>query len=178
MKKLLNIFKSFHPALLTSGFVLISLLTIIIATPSPVFSQDDLLQYLQTKGAELDQKEQKLQRKEKALQELEKDIRARIKEYQSILERVEKILAEIDNTKKDKIQHVVKTYEKMQPEEAAIRLEDLDEKTAVKVLAFMKPRKAANVLAMMAPRKAARLTEKITEIPGLAKLIAKMKKRR
>ncbi|GMT47523.1 MAG: hypothetical protein IEMM0007_1089 [bacterium] len=178
MKKLPSIFKSLYPALLIPGFGLISLLIIIIATPAPVFSQDDLLQYLQTRGAELDRKEQQLQRKEKALQELERDIMARIKEYQSILERVEKILVKIDTSKADKIQHVVKTYEKMPPEGAAIRLEDIDEKTAVKVLAFMKPRKAANILAMMAPRKAARLTEKITEIPGLAKLIAKMKKRR
>ncbi|VAX32917.1 hypothetical protein MNBD_NITROSPIRAE02-1655 [hydrothermal vent metagenome] len=176
MKKLPGILRFLYPALLIPGFALISLLIIIIATPSPVFAQEDLLQYLQTKGAELDQKEQQLQEREKALQELEKDIMARIKEYESILERVEKILAKIDNIKEEKVQHVIKTYEKMQPEEAAIRLEELDERTAVKVLAFMKPRKAANILSMMAPGKAARLTRKITEIPGLDKLIAKMKK--
>ncbi|NOZ25427.1 MAG: hypothetical protein GXO94_04980 [Nitrospirae bacterium] len=154
------------------------LVILAVAAPSYVFSQDDMLQYLQSKGAELDKKEQMLEEREKELQDLEEDITARIKEYEAILGRVEDILAKIEKNKEEKIQHVVKTYEKMQPEEAAVRIEKLDQRTAVKVLAFMKPRKAANILSMMSPRKAARLTEKITEIPGLEKLIARMKKKR
>ncbi len=153
------------------------LITALLLAPAAAFSEEGLLQYLQKKKAELDRKEERLNVKEKELLELEKEIDGKIRRYEAILADMEKILARLKKEKEERLMHIVQTYEKMDPAEAAVRLGELDEDMAVRIFAGMKARKSAKILAVMDPEKAARITGRIAEIPGLEKVIARMKKK-
>ncbi len=143
--------------------------------PGPSYSEEPLSRYLLKKKAEINQKELKLKSQEEALRELELLIEKKIKLYNNLLASLEKIIKQLKKTESEKFLHVVKTYEKMSPEEAAAQFEQLDEDMAVKIISKMKERKAAAVLARMSPEKAARLIEKVTTIKGLDKLVTKLK---
>ncbi len=84
------------------------------------------------------------------------------------VERLEKLKKEIEEAQKAldiKIQEgllkVVKMYEAMPPEEAARKLEKLDEDSAVIILNSLKPKTAGKILAQMDNDKAASLSKKI-----------------
>ena len=57
------------------------------------------------------------------------------------------------------LDHLIKIYEAMDPEEAALRLEQMKEGLALDLLAAIKGKKAAALLAGVSPAKAARLSE-------------------
>ena len=59
-----------------------------------------------------------------------------------------------------RLKKIAKMYEAMPPEEAASRIEQLPQGTAIKVLLLIKSRAAGNILAEVSPRKAAKLTER------------------
>jgi len=84
------------------------------------------------------------------------------------IERLEKLKKEIEEAQKAldiKIQEgllkVAKMYEAMPPEEAARKLEKLDEDAAVIILNSLKPKTAGKILAQMENDKAASLSKKI-----------------
>ena len=63
---------------------------------------------------------------------------------------------------------IVKIYEAMEPEDAALRLESMDDTVATQVIMNMNGRKAGQIIGAMSPAKAARLTRKISEMSGKA----------
>ncbi|GER94447.1 hypothetical protein A45J_2210 [hot springs metagenome] len=84
------------------------------------------------------------------------------------IERLEKLKKEIEEAQKAldmKIQEgllkVAKMYESMPPEEAARKLEKLDEDIAVIILNSLKPKTAGKILAQMENDKAASISKKI-----------------
>ncbi len=153
------------------------LIVLSLLLPEVAFSEEPLSRYLLQKKAELNQKELKLKTQEESLKELELVVEKKIKLYNSLLASLKKIIKELKKTESEKFLHVVKTYEKMSPEEAALQFEQLDEDMAVKIISKMKERKAAAVLARMSPKKAARLIEKVTTIKGLDKLVTKLRRK-
>ncbi len=135
------------------------------------YAGDDLLHYLQTKKVELEMKDRELKAKEKELQGLEKMINKKIRRDERILAEMDNILKKIEREKKERMDLVVQTYEKMDPGDAAVRLEDVRKRLAVRILSNMKARKAAKILSLMDPERAARYTEEITRIQGLEKVV-------
>ena len=156
-------------------------LVIIVITslllPALSFSEEPLSRYLLKKKAELQERELRLKTREEALKELELRVDKKIKQYNSLLASLEKIIKELKKAESENFLHVVKTYEKMPPEEAAAQFEQLNEDMAVKILSKMKERKAAALLARMSPDRAARLIEKLTSIKGLKRLVSKIRKK-
>ncbi len=144
---------------------------------SPCFSEEPLSKYLLQKRAELDQRELKLKSREEALKELELKIQKKIKQYNSILASLEKLIKQLKQTESERFLHVVKTYEKMSPDEAAAQFEQLDEEMAVKILSKMKERKAAALLARMSPERAARLIERLTSFKDLNRMVSDLRRR-
>jgi len=152
---------------------------IIILLPlmqSLCYAEDDLLHYLQNKKVELEMKERKLKSKEKELQGLEEMINKKIRRDERILAEMDNILKKIEKEKKERMDLVVQTYEKMDPGDAAVRLEDVRKRLAVRILSNMKARKAAKILSLMDTERAARYTEEITRIQGLEKVVGIMNK--
>ena len=129
-----------------------------------VLAQDDMILFIQKKQRELKEREESLAKNEERLKALRKDIDERIVKYESLLNQLETILKKMEHAQEEKIDYVVKAYEVMPPEEAATRLSELSEGTAVKIIRKMKPKKAGTIMAYMDSKKVASLTESMTTL--------------
>jgi flagellar motility protein MotE (MotC chaperone) len=127
------------------------------------YAQDDMIAFIEKKQKEIKEKENTLMKEEERLKILRKDIDERIEKYTNLLNQIETILKKLEHLQDEKIEHVVKAYEVMPPEEAATRLAALPEITAVKIIKKMKPKKAGIIMANMDPQKVASLTESMTK---------------
>jgi flagellar motility protein MotE (MotC chaperone) len=127
------------------------------------YAQDDMIAFIEKKQKEIKEKETFLLKEEERLKILRKDLDERIEKYTNLLNQVENVLKKLEQLQDEKIDHVVKAYEVMPPEEAAIRLAALPEITAIKIIKKMKPKKAGIIMAYMDPQKVASLTEGLTK---------------
>lgn len=140
------------------------LVFVLLFFPLSVMAENDLIGVIKERQRELTRREAEIRIEEIRLSLLKKDIERKIKQYQKILDELQQTLKALREEENKNIAKVVKTYESMPPEEAALRLAGLDEKIAVKIVKMMKPRKAAKVLASMDPVKVARITKKLTSL--------------
>ncbi|GAB4387973.1 MAG: hypothetical protein Kow0025_04600 [Thermodesulfovibrionales bacterium] len=120
---------------------------------------EDIVRMVEQKRGELALKEEELRKEEERLKALRADVDGRIARYSALLEEIEKALGGLKAAEDEELMHLVKTYEAMQPAEAAARLSILDEATAVRILASMKSKQAGRVMGAMEPGKAASLTK-------------------
>lgn len=98
-----------------------------------------------------------LAKKTEELKRLKSEIEEKIKQQ-------EELKAQLEKAKAENYQRLAKIYESMPPEEAASRIEKLDDDTAVTLLLAIKPRQAGKILANITPEKAAQLSKKIVSI--------------
>lgn len=123
-----------------------------------------LVDKLQARLQQLQEREQRLQDDEQRLGALRRDL-------EQMAARQEKAIAEamairdaqqsaekIDESQ-ESLKHLIKVYEAMDPDEAALRISAMKESLALDILAGIKDKKAAGMLAGVAPAKAAKLTE-------------------
>ncbi len=123
-----------------------------------------LVEKLQARLKQLEEREQRLQDDEQRLAALRQDL-------EQLAARQEKAIAEAmaireaqksaDETdqSRESLKHLIKVYEAMDPEEAALRISKMKESLALDILAGIKDKKAAGMLAGIEPAKAAKLTE-------------------
>jgi len=126
------------------------------------FSQDDPVKQVVAKQAELKEKEETLKREEGRIAALRKDVEDRIAEYNGILTRIEAALTKLGAARNVQLDNVVKAYESMPAEDAAVRISALDNDTALVIMMRMKSKKAGAVMAALPPQKAASLTRSMT----------------
>lgn len=98
-----------------------------------------------------------LSKKIEELKKLREEINIKIKEQ-------EEIKAQLEKARSENYQRLAKIYESMPPEEAAARLEKLDDDTATTLILAIKPRQAAKILANVNPEKAAIISKRIVII--------------
>lgn len=98
-----------------------------------------------------------LAKKTEELKKLREEINAKIKEQEAIK-------AQLEKAQSENFQRLAKIYESMPPEEAATRIEKLDDDTATTLILAIKPRQAAKILANVNPEKAAIISKKIVKI--------------
>jgi flagellar motility protein MotE (MotC chaperone) len=127
-------------------------------------AQDDPVKIIEAKRVELKEKEEALKRDEVRLNALKKEVEARIETYTRLLAQMETVLKRLEQAKGDKIENVVKAYEVMPPEDAAVRISALDNDTALRIMTRMKSKKAGAIMAVMEPGKAAALTRRLATI--------------
>jgi flagellar motility protein MotE (MotC chaperone) len=143
-------------------FLLCVLASFFLLLTSAAFSQEDPLRIVEDKRLELKEREEAVKRDELRLTALKKDVDEKIQTYTELLARVEAALKRVEQVKGDKIENVVKAYEAMPAEDAAVRLAALDTDTALLILTRMKSKKVGAALALMEPQKAASLTKNLT----------------
>lgn len=98
--------------------------------------------------------QQDIAKKTEELKKIKEELNNKIKEQ-------EQLKAQIDKAKEENYQRLAKIYESMPPEEAALRIEKLDEDTATTLILAIKPRQAAKILGNINPEKAATISKKI-----------------
>ncbi|MBW1710946.1 MAG: hypothetical protein JRG97_15185 [Deltaproteobacteria bacterium] len=136
-----------------------------------------ILLVLRSKDKRLNEKEQRLREKEEALKALEKETQKRaveltarlsklIKQKEELTVKLEKLIEEQKALEDAKINHLVKAYSAMRPENAATLVNSCEDNVAVRILGFMNGRSAGKILAFVEPVKAARLTKILANHKG------------
>ena len=110
------------------------------------------------------QEQQPVQQKsleEERLNILKGDIQKEIEDYKKLKKEVEVVQRAQDEKKQEGLAKIAKMFEAMSSEEAARKIEKLDEDTAVIILNSLKPKSAGKILAQIEDEKAASLSKKI-----------------
>lgn len=128
---------------------------------TPLDAERSLLGVLNRKEKELASREDEIVKKEERLNVIREDIEARIKELRKEHDEIAALVRKIDEINDLRIKRIVKIYESMKPEEAASRVEKLDEEMAVMILASMSERKAAKILSFVDVAKSVRLSQSL-----------------
>ena len=143
---------------------LLGLSSVLCLFASFVSAQEDPVKLVEAKRLELKEKEETLRRDEARLNALKKEVDGKIEAYTTLLTQLEAVLKRVDQVKGDKIENVVKAYEVMPAEDAALRISALDDATALLIMTRMKSKKAGAIIAAMEPRKAAVLTRRLATV--------------
>ena len=107
------------------------------------------------------QPQQQESMEEERLSIIKSDIQREVAHNEKLKKEIEEAQKNIDENTKERLLKVSKIYEAMPAEEAARRLEKLDENTAVDIISMLKPRAAGGILAQMDSDKAASISKKI-----------------
>lgn len=123
-----------------------------------------LVQQLKKRLQQVEERERSLMEESQRLEQLREDLQVLAEEQAKQAETLlAKQKAQAETPKVDPTQaslkHLVKVYEAMDPEEAALRIGKMKEGLALDILARVKEKKAASMLAGVEPQKAARLSE-------------------
>ncbi|WNM56761.1 MotE family protein [Candidatus Nitrospira allomarina] len=128
-------------------------------------AETTLLEQLQSRLKEVEERERALQQREERLMALQQDLEAlaarQTKEGKRLVGEASSLAEEQRRyvEQDPALIHLIKIYESMDPEEAALRIAEMREGLALDILASIKDKKAAGVLAGVEPVKAARLSE-------------------
>jgi flagellar motility protein MotE (MotC chaperone) len=120
-----------------------------------------VLQSLQSRRGQLDQREQAMQTELALLSAAESKVDSKLKAFTELKAQVQALMGQADDRKAAEIDRLVKIYETMKPKDAAAVITQLDDKVRLPVAAKMKERALAAVLSQMAPVEAKKLTEKL-----------------
>lgn len=123
-----------------------------------------LVEKLQARLQQLEKREQQIQDDEQRLGALRRDLESLASRQEKAIaeamaiRKAQKSTKETDQSQKS-LNHLIKVYEAMDPDEAALRISKMDEPLALDILAGIKDKKAAGMLAGVEPTKAAKLTK-------------------
>lgn len=92
---------------------------------------------------------------------LKADIKREIERHERLKREVEEAKRSLEVMRQERLDKVARIYAAMPPEEAARKLEMLDENTAVSILVSLSPRIAGRILANVESEIAASLSEKM-----------------
>ena len=131
----------------------------------PRSAEATLLEDLQARLKEVEARERGLQLREEHVLSLQRDLEALAARQAKEAKRLEKEASALSEEQRRYLEqdpalvHLLKIYESMDPEEGALRIEQMREGLALDILAGIKNKKAAGILAGVNPKKAARLSE-------------------
>ncbi len=127
--------------------------------PSLALGQEDPGKIIEQKRQELTEKEKRLKSEEERIKNIEKEVEGKVQKLNQLLTQIEGALKKLAEVRSERMDHLVKTFESMPPEEAAIRLSALDKSLAVQIIFRMTSKKAGPILAQMEPKKVTEISE-------------------
>ena len=136
----------------------------LICPAFPSFGQEDPQKAIEQKRQELNEKEARLKKEEERLKAVQKEVEVKIEKLNQMLSQIEEGLKKLGEVRSERMTHLVKTFEAMPPEEAGLRLTNLEKALAMQIIFKMNSKKAGAVMATMDPKKVAELTEGISKM--------------
>ncbi|MCX8070771.1 MAG: hypothetical protein N2738_09735 [Thermodesulfovibrionales bacterium] len=136
----------------------------------PLSAQQDNTKQAQKQGStqspqSAPQQEAKKTPEEERLAIIKADIQKELEQIKKLKKEIEELQKLFEQKVEQKdveyLAQIAKIYESMQPEEAARRLERLDDDTAVTIIVTLKPKTAGRILAQIEEARAATLSKKI-----------------
>ena len=95
---------------------------VLISNFHPAYGQEDPGKIIEQKRQELTEKERRLKSEEERIKNIEKEVDAKIQKLNQLLSQIENNLKKLAEVRSERIEHLVKTFEAMPPEESAVRL--------------------------------------------------------
>lgn len=120
-----------------------------------------MIRAIEQRKGELDQRAHELDLKEERIRQMEQEVSQMLKKYSQIRQTQEEKETKKKQEDEKQLGRLVKMYETMPAEEAAARIDRMDESFALSLLGKIKEKNAAQILAGLNPTKAAKLTEKL-----------------
>jgi flagellar motility protein MotE (MotC chaperone) len=117
-----------------------------------------ILESLQERRTEIDQRNREIEMRENLLKAAEKRLEARVSELKALEGKAAGDAEARDKAEADRLKGLVVMYESMKPKEAARIFDRLDMKVLFDVSSQINPRKMSEILAQMTPEAAERLT--------------------
>lgn len=124
----------------------------------------DMVQALQIREKNLDNRETALLEEEKRIEMLRHELDLKRQEMESVKSEVEKLLNDLQGLKDEDLSRLVEVYTAMKPDAAAPLLTRLDLKYAVEVILRMPPKKSAKLLSAVKADRAAEISREITRL--------------
>jgi flagellar motility protein MotE (MotC chaperone) len=117
-----------------------------------------ILERLQERRSELDERTKELDMRENLVKAAEKRLEGRIDELKDLEARVNNMMQQRDESDATRFKNVVTMYENMKPKDAAKIFDLLDLKILVEVATQISARRMSDIVAQMSPDAAQRLT--------------------
>ncbi len=117
-----------------------------------------LMEAIRRKEEELEAREEALDERRRQLAGVRKDLDARTVRLQELMKELRAVREEIDKFNDNKAHRLVKIYESMTPQDAAARLERLDDRTAASILGSMREKIAGKILGFVNVDKSVRIS--------------------
>ncbi len=124
--------------------------------------EQQVLGVLMEEKHSLDKRKQLLVRKEAELRRLRVDIQKEMKQLAQTQQQLRRALDSLE-AESDNVQRVVALFNGMSAQQAAERLQELEQGIAVQLLVKMKAEKAAQVLGKLPPQYVKQITEQIVQ---------------
>jgi len=124
-------------------------------------SQVDVVNSLARRRRELDMRESQLNMQANILAATEARVDAKIAQLKSLQSQISNLLGQRDQSQKDQITVLVKTYSGMKPAAAAAVFSDLPDEVLIPVAQGLKPDALGEILSKMNPEAAQKLTVKL-----------------
>jgi flagellar motility protein MotE (MotC chaperone) len=139
------------------------------ATPetSMTPAEMDLLQNLQKRREELDQRDAAIQQREATLKVAEGRVDQKLAELTELKAGIEKLLELQKQKQNDEVMSLVKIYSAMKPADAARIFNTLEMPVLLSVVSHMKEQKSASIIAAMQPDRARDLTSRLADLRQL-----------
>lgn len=131
--------------------------------------EESLVELLEKRNKELDRKEAELNEREARLNQVNQEIEAKIGRLSKLRQENEGYFKKMDAAEAEKVANLVKIYEAMPPKDAAARIDELDEGTALLILSRMKQRAVAKILSIIEPARAASISKGLVKTSWNAK---------
>ncbi len=131
----------------------------VLYSPSEVL----VLQELSKRRISIEEREKELSLKEDTLKMVEDNIKQKMEQLNNLQSELKSIIAEYEKHEDEKILRLVKIYESMKPNEAALIFEKLEDDVLLDVASKMKEVKIALILSKMDPAKAKELTMELAQ---------------
>jgi len=128
----------------------------------------EFLKVLEKRKQELDEREGAIRGEEERLKLLQQDLQEMLKQSIQAREGLEKLKTKPEAAE-ETLGLLIKVYEIMPPEEAAVRIAKMDERVVLGLMTRMKGRSVAKILSFVEPSKAARISEKLAKKTRLVK---------
>jgi flagellar motility protein MotE (MotC chaperone) len=120
-----------------------------------------LIQRIKEEESRLAEKALRLEETERRLQIYSREVVEKINNLETLRLAVEKIHKQIIQNEDETQQRLVKIYDAMEPENAALRLEAMDDALGSWLLLRINVRKAGQILGALSPEKASRITTRL-----------------
>ena len=132
-----------------------------VENPAP----EALIKALEQRNLDLDKRAEQLDLKDQRLRIIEREVSEMLKKYTKLRDEVGQKEKGLQQKQEGQIGRLAKMYESMPAEDAAVRMEQMEESLALSLLARIKEKTAAQILSGMSPAKAAKFSEKLSKKP-------------